>query len=88
LLTGKGRAHHGDILREATKLAEDGKLKLLLDPRNLTLQTVNDAYHAIESGTAQGKIVVDISGEILQKTRDGAGMTGRMNLYAVGTALV
>jgi hypothetical protein len=26
LLTGEGKAHHGDILREATRLAESGTL--------------------------------------------------------------
>jgi len=61
LLTGKGRAHHGDILREATKLVEAGELKLMVDPRCFTLQTAQEAHHVVETGTAQGKIVVDIT---------------------------
>ncbi len=60
LLTGEGRAHHGDILREATKLIEAGKVAPRLDPRHFTLATVDDAYAAIKTGTADGKIVVDI----------------------------
>lgn len=61
LLTGKGRAHHGDILREATKLAEAGQLTPILDPRHFTLETAHDAHDAIEAGTAAGKIVIDIA---------------------------
>ena len=61
LLTGEGRAHHGEILREATRLAEAGKLKPLLDPRSFTLETVGDAYALIEQRQAQGKLVVSIS---------------------------
>src|SRR5580704_10458097 len=33
LLTGKHRAHHGEMLREATRLAENGLLMPVLDPR-------------------------------------------------------
>lgn len=60
LLTGEGRAHHGEILREATKLIEAGKIVPRLDPRHFSLETIEHAHAAIESGTAAGKIVVDI----------------------------
>ncbi|NID14637.1 zinc-dependent alcohol dehydrogenase family protein [Luteibacter yeojuensis] len=60
LLTGEGRAHHGEILREATRLAETGKLKPLLDPRSFTLETVGHAHALIEQGQALGKLVVSI----------------------------
>ncbi len=63
LLTGEGRAHHGEILAEATKLAEAGKLAPALDPRRFTLATVSDAYRAIEIGAARGKLVVDVGEE-------------------------
>ena len=33
LLSGEGRAHHGEIMAEATRLAEAGKLVPLLDAR-------------------------------------------------------
>jgi NADPH:quinone reductase len=60
LLTGEGRAHHGEIMREATRLAEAGQLRPRLDPRRFNLSNVADAHAAIEGRTAQGKIVVDI----------------------------
>ena len=63
LLTDEGRAHHGAILAEATKLAEAGKLTPTLDPRRFTFATVGDAYRAIETGAARGKLVVDVGGE-------------------------
>jgi NADPH:quinone reductase-like Zn-dependent oxidoreductase len=60
LLTGQGRAHHGEIMREASRLAEQGRLVPRLDPRHFTLGEINEAYRAIEEGTATGKIVVTI----------------------------
>ena len=61
LLTGQGRAHHGEIMRKATELAESGKLKVLLDDRRFTLENATDAHVAIEAGTARGKLVVDVA---------------------------
>jgi NADPH2:quinone reductase len=61
LLTGEGRAHHGAILEQAARLAEAGKLVPLVDPRRFTLETVRDAYRAIEAQTARGKLVVEIA---------------------------
>jgi len=61
LLTGEGRAHHGDILREATRLADLGFVTPNLDPRHFTLRTVGDAYEAIRTRRGNGKLVVDIS---------------------------
>ncbi|MBW8794799.1 MAG: zinc-dependent alcohol dehydrogenase family protein [Streptomyces sp.] len=61
LLTGRGREHHGEIMREAAALADAGALKPLLDPRHFTLADVADAHAAVESGTARGKVVIDIS---------------------------
>jgi len=60
MLTGEGREHHGEILREATKLVEAGKIMPQLDPRHFTLETVCDAYRAIKAGLVDGKLVVDI----------------------------
>ncbi|WP_419709251.1 zinc-dependent alcohol dehydrogenase family protein [Pseudomonas sp. NFX224] len=60
LLTGQGRAHHGDILREAALLIEVGKLKPMLDPRQFTLQTAEAAHGLLVSGEAQGRLVVEI----------------------------
>jgi NADPH2:quinone reductase len=63
LLTGEGRAHHGEILAEATRLAEAGELLPALDPQRFTLATASDAYRAIQSGTVRGKLVVDVGEE-------------------------
>ncbi len=59
LLTGKGRSHHGEILREATKLAEAGKLTPLLNAQEFKFETIEDAHLAVRSGEAVGKIVID-----------------------------
>jgi NADPH:quinone reductase len=60
LLTGEGRPHHGDILREATRLVEGGKVLPRLDPRRFTLENVTEAYRAIKERSARGKLVVDL----------------------------
>lgn len=64
LLTGEGRAHHGAILAEATRLTEAGRLLPVLDARRFTLATACDAYRAIRSGTGRGKMVVEIEAEM------------------------
>ena len=61
MLTGEGREHHGDILREATRLVEAGKVRPQLDPRHFTLETVCDAYRALKAGPVAGKLVVDVA---------------------------
>ena len=61
LLTGEGRAHHGDILRQATRLVEAGQLSPRVDPRRFTLDTLDDAYQAVAEGGLQGKVVIDIA---------------------------
>ena len=60
MLSGNNRRHHGDILRQATALAEAGKLKPLLNPERFSLGTALEAHRAVESGKALGKIVVEI----------------------------
>lgn len=60
LLTGKGRKHHGEILAEATRMAEAGQLRVLLDDRRFTLANVNDAYAVVKEGKATGKLVIEI----------------------------
>ena len=61
LLTGEGRPHHGEILREATRLAESGKVAPHLDPRRFTLATIADAHATVRDRSAAGKVVVDIT---------------------------
>jgi NADPH2:quinone reductase len=60
LLTGQHRAHYGDMLREATRLVEDGKLTPRVDHRRFDLHGAEHAYEAIANGMARGKIVVDV----------------------------
>jgi NADPH:quinone reductase-like Zn-dependent oxidoreductase len=61
LLSGKGRAHHGDIMREASALVAAGKLKVRLDPTVYTLENVSAAHAALTDGTARGKLVVEVA---------------------------
>jgi NADPH2:quinone reductase len=61
LLTGERRAHHGEMLRVAARLADEGKLTVRVDPRRFDLRTAEQAYQALSDGTARGKIVVEIS---------------------------
>ncbi len=60
LLSGEGRAHHGEIMAEATRLVEAGKLVPLVDSRRFTLETVGEAYALIRDHAAKGKLVVDV----------------------------
>ncbi|HUN30097.1 MAG TPA: zinc-dependent alcohol dehydrogenase family protein [Alphaproteobacteria bacterium] len=61
LLTGHGREHFGEMLREATRLVESGMLTPLVDPRRFDLGTAELAYAAVSDGSARSKIVVDVN---------------------------
>ncbi len=60
LLKNQGREAHGKILSEIAKIIDEGKLKPLIDPHKFTLETIKDAHLLLESGKAQGKVVVSI----------------------------
>jgi NADPH2:quinone reductase len=60
LISGKGRAHHGEILRQATKYAESGQLKPILDQTHYSPETIAAAYEAILGGKSKGKVVIDL----------------------------
>lgn len=60
LLLGIGRDHHGAILKAAAALVEAGALAPVIDTRHFTLESVGDAYRALQAGDGHGKIVVDI----------------------------
>jgi NADPH:quinone reductase-like Zn-dependent oxidoreductase len=62
MLTGKGRAHHGEILRQAAEMIEAGQIVPRLDPRHFTLDTVLEAYASLRDRTAKGRLVVDLPG--------------------------
>ncbi|NYE60657.1 NADPH:quinone reductase-like Zn-dependent oxidoreductase [Duganella sp. 1224] len=63
LLTGEGRAHHGEILRQASALAAAGQLRVLLDPvrYTLTADSVSAAHRALSARSASGKVVVEVA---------------------------
>jgi len=61
MIGNEGRKHHGDILKETTKLIEEGKLKPLIDPRKFTLDNAMEAHTAVSDGSSVGKIVIDIT---------------------------
>jgi len=60
LLTGEGRAHHGEILAEAARLVDAGKLKPRVDPRSFTLAEAGLAHQAVTEGGAKGKVVISV----------------------------
>ena len=60
LLTGEGRAHHGEILRRAAELADEGKLTPLLNERQFSSNEIAAAHAEVERGSL-GKIVIDVS---------------------------
>jgi len=59
LLTEEGRAHHGEILREAAALVQAGMLKPLLNEKSFSTAEINAAHALVERG-ALGKVVVEI----------------------------
>jgi hypothetical protein len=69
LLTGRGRAHHGEILRAAGRLVDAGLLAPRLAAERYDWHTVMDAHRAVEQGSA-GKVVVDLSGTPLPAAVD------------------
>jgi NADPH:quinone reductase-like Zn-dependent oxidoreductase len=58
LITGEGRAHHGEILAAAAKLADEGKLKPLLSGEHFDASTISQAHAQVASGSL-GKVVVE-----------------------------
>lgn len=61
LLTGKGRKRHGEIMAQATQMAEAGQLRVLLDDQRFDLAHVNEAYERVSAAGNRGKVVVDIA---------------------------
>jgi len=59
LVTGEGREHHGEILREVADLVDGGKLKPLIDPTRFTFAQANEAHALFESKKHVGKIVLE-----------------------------
>lgn len=60
MLTGKGRANHGRILREVARMVEAGQLLPRMDPRRFDLESAMQAHEAVEAGQATGKVTVEV----------------------------
>ena len=58
LLTGVGGAHHGEILREVSKLAEGGQLNPLLAEQQFGPGTLAAAYELVARGS-RGKVAIE-----------------------------
>lgn len=61
LLSGEGRARHGEILRDAAALVETGRLMPRLDPRRFSLADAEAAHAAITGRSAAGKIAIEVA---------------------------
>jgi NADPH2:quinone reductase len=59
LISGEGRVHHGEILTQASALADAGKLRPLLYKQSLNIQDIGIAHDLVASGTL-GKVVVEL----------------------------
>ncbi|MBF0424973.1 MAG: zinc-dependent alcohol dehydrogenase family protein [Magnetococcales bacterium] len=60
LLTGQGRAHHGEILRRVAALIDAGRLKPLIHPRRFALSEAQQAHTLLAEGKAIGKVLIQI----------------------------
>jgi NADPH:quinone reductase-like Zn-dependent oxidoreductase len=60
MLTGQGRAHHGEILHRAAALCDRGLLRPNVDPTVFDLDAGNEAYAFFASRSARGKVVVSV----------------------------
>jgi NADPH:quinone reductase len=61
LLTGEGRAHHGELMREAARLVQAGHIRPKLDEQHFDFASIDTAYQRVAQGTAVGKVVIDIA---------------------------
>ena len=60
LLTGEGRTHHGELLREAARLVQAGQIRPKLDEQHFAFSSIDTAYQRVAQGSAVGKVVIDI----------------------------
>lgn len=61
ILDTSGHRSHRKILSAIARLMNQGRLKALLDPQTFTLDSAADAFRHLESGSAVGKVVVDVA---------------------------
>ncbi|MDN5698407.1 MAG: zinc-dependent alcohol dehydrogenase family protein [Rubrobacter sp.] len=58
LVSGEGRARHGQILSRITRMVEAGRLRPLVDEERFGLFDAADDHHRQESGEAVGKVTL------------------------------
>ncbi|MGN6608969.1 MAG: zinc-dependent alcohol dehydrogenase family protein [Jatrophihabitans sp.] len=61
LLSGEGRAHHGEILRRVAELADASQLTPLVDDTEYGLADVAAAHRAVVDGSNTGKVVITVT---------------------------
>ncbi len=61
LLSNIGRETHGETLTALAKVIDQGMLKPLIDPTLFSLEDVSAAHAYLESGKAQGKVVIAVN---------------------------
>jgi len=59
VISGEGRIHHGEILGQASALADGGKLRPLLYKESLNIRDIELAHDLVASGTL-AKVVVEL----------------------------
>ncbi|KOS05138.1 quinone oxidoreductase [Flavobacterium akiainvivens] len=64
LLSGEHRQHHGEILEEIAKLANEGLIVPIVDNRDFCFIYADEAYAILSRGEANGKMVLDVFREI------------------------
>ena len=60
LITGRGRERHGEVLRQAAALAENGKLRPHLG-RTFLLDEIAQAHDFVDSGHVMGKVAIKVA---------------------------
>jgi len=60
MLTGRGRARHGQILAEAARLVESGRLVPMMDDRRFSLDTALEAHDLVATAMTRGRVVVEV----------------------------
>lgn len=60
MLSGERKKYHGDILKEASRLLESGKVKVRLHSQYYSLEQTNEAFALLESRKAAGKVIINI----------------------------
>jgi len=56
-----GKIEHGQILKQITRLIEQGKVKPLLDERKFTFEQITEAHQYAESNGNTGKIAITVN---------------------------